>query len=55
MIDPGNTRMLEELRRLGVRQLPVLRFLPRRHPINRWLGRMRRQRAPMLASEARSA
>jgi tetratricopeptide (TPR) repeat protein len=44
MIDPGNAAMIDELRRLGVRRLPVLRFLPRRHAINRWLGRIRHQR-----------
>ncbi len=55
MIDPGNSGMLDELRRLGERRLPVLRFLPRRHPINRWLGRIRHQREPGAASEARSA
>jgi hypothetical protein len=41
MIDPSHGGMLEDLGRLGLRRLPVLRFLPRRHPLNRWLGRMR--------------
>jgi tetratricopeptide (TPR) repeat protein len=40
MIDPGNAAMLEELRALGVRRRPVLSFLPRRHPMNRLLGRV---------------
>ena len=39
MIDPGNVAMQEELRRLGVRRRPVLSWLPRRHPVNRLLGR----------------
>jgi tetratricopeptide (TPR) repeat protein len=39
MIDPGNTAMLAELNDLGLRRRPVLSFLPRRHPINRLLGR----------------
>jgi tetratricopeptide (TPR) repeat protein len=39
MIDPGNGSMQEELRLLGLRRRPVLSFLPRRHPVNRLLGR----------------
>ena len=41
MIDPGHPGMRTELRQLGVRQPPMLPFLPRRHPLNRWLGRVR--------------
>jgi tetratricopeptide (TPR) repeat protein len=41
MIDPGSVAMVDDLRRLGVRQSPVLGFLPRRHPMNRLLGRCR--------------
>jgi tetratricopeptide (TPR) repeat protein len=41
LIDPGSRVIREELHRLGVRQEPVLRFLPRRHLLNRWLGRLR--------------
>ena len=39
MIDPGNSAMLAELQELGMRRRPVLSFLPRRHPVNRLLGR----------------
>jgi len=39
MIDPGNAAMGDELERLGLRRRPVLGFLPRRHPVNRLLGR----------------
>ena len=39
MIDPGNGAMQGELRGLGTRRRPVLKFLPRRHPLNRLLGR----------------
>jgi tetratricopeptide (TPR) repeat protein len=39
MIDPGNAAMITELAELGVRRRPVLSFLPRRHPMNRLLGR----------------
>jgi len=42
MIDPGHRGIVEELARMGVRQRPVLEFLPRRHFLNRWLGRVRR-------------
>ena len=41
MIDPGNSPIVNDLSRLGVRQSPILRFLPRRHPMNRLLGRCR--------------
>ena len=41
MIDPGNSPMVGDLHRLGMRQSPVLTFLPRRHPVNRLLGRCR--------------
>ena len=41
MIDPANGAMNGDLLRLGQRKDPVLSFLPRRHAVNRWLGRMR--------------
>lgn len=41
MIDPANAAIAAELARLGQRRRPVLRFLPRRHLLNRWLGRVR--------------
>lgn len=41
MIDPANAAMSDDLAQLGMRQAPVLPFLPRRHAINRFLGRMR--------------
>ena len=41
MIDPGNSPMVDVLRHMGLRQPPVLGFLPRRHPMNRFLGRCR--------------
>lgn len=41
MIDPAHEPMLSELAELGIRQRPVIGFLPRRHPMNRWLGRCR--------------
>ncbi len=42
MIDPGNAPMVRDLGELGLRRRPVLSFLPRRHPMNRLLGRCRR-------------
>ncbi|MEE9606225.1 MAG: hypothetical protein V3U03_00695 [Myxococcota bacterium] len=39
-IDPDHGPILEDLRNLGVRRLPVLAFLPRRHALNRCLGRL---------------
>lgn len=38
MIDPGNAEIQLALQQLGARMQPVLRFLPRCHFINRWLG-----------------
>jgi tetratricopeptide (TPR) repeat protein len=41
MIDPANAEIATALEQLGARLDPVLRFLPRRHFINRWLGNAR--------------
>ena len=41
MVDPRNPGLVLEWRRLGVRRAPVLSFLPRRHVLNRILGRLR--------------
>ena len=43
MIDPGHPAIAAELEKLGARQPPPLRFLPRAHVLNRWLGRARSQ------------
>jgi tetratricopeptide (TPR) repeat protein len=42
MIDPANAAMHEDLRTLGTRSRPPLGFLPRRHPLNRVVGQLRR-------------
>jgi len=42
MIDPSNESLSIAMVDLGARISPVLSFLPRRHPLNRWLGRARR-------------
>lgn len=41
MVDPRNAALRKELRDLGVRRPPVLSFVRRDHPLNRWLGKLR--------------
>lgn len=41
MVDPRHAALVLEWRRLGIRRAPVLPFLPRRHLLNRALGRLR--------------
>jgi len=38
---PGNAILTKELRRLDRRGKPVIRFMDRSHPVNRFLGQMR--------------
>ncbi len=40
MIDPDDELIQQSLVALGVRREPILRFLRRRHLINRWFGRL---------------
>lgn len=40
-IAPGNGRLAEVRHQLGDRRRPVLPFLSRRHPVNRYLGKVR--------------
>ena len=40
-LDDGHAGILSELRKLGIRETPVIRFLPRGHFINRILGQLR--------------
>jgi len=47
MIDPENAPIMADLKVLGVRRLPPLRFLSRRHMLNRWLGAVRRHLPPI--------
>jgi hypothetical protein len=54
MIDPANEALLHEMSDLGARIPPVLSFLPRRHPLNRWLGRAR-MRLVRMTPTARAA
>jgi len=39
-IDPTHRGIAKELRRLGMRRSPFVRFLPRQNPINVFLGRL---------------
>jgi Flp pilus assembly protein TadD len=41
MIDPGHRAIREAIQDLGLRRLPILPFLPRRHVMNRMLGSVR--------------
>jgi tetratricopeptide (TPR) repeat protein len=41
MVDPRHAALVLEWRRCGIRRSPVLPFLPRRHLLNRALGRLR--------------
>jgi len=51
MIDPSHSAITGMLRELGMRRGPVLRFLPRTHRLNVWLGQARsRIRVPGAAS-----
>ena len=51
MIEPDHEATLLAVERLGMRRASVLPFLPRRHPLNRWLGWFRRR----FSSEADGA
>lgn len=48
MIDPGHAGLQELTRSLGRRRLPIVPFLPRRHPVNRALGAVRSRFASVL-------
>lgn len=41
MIDPGHAEIRQAISELGLRRLPILPFLPRRHVVNRMLGSVR--------------
>ncbi len=40
MVDPDSSTLQDSLAELGIRRRPPLRFLPRTHAANRFLGRM---------------
>jgi Flp pilus assembly protein TadD len=46
-----DARIVKALRRFGVRQAPVLRFLDRTHPVNRELGKIRYRVLKSLGKE----
>jgi len=41
-LNPRHTGLVGEIRRLGIRKRPLVRFFTRSHPVNRILGRLRR-------------
>ena len=41
MIDPGHAAIRDAIADLGMRRLPIVPFLPRRHLVNRMLGSVR--------------
>ncbi|MEZ4278105.1 MAG: hypothetical protein R3F21_00605 [Myxococcota bacterium] len=41
MIDPGHVAIREAIHELGLRRVPIVPFLPRRHVVNRMLGGVR--------------
>lgn len=42
-VDPKDARLRKLYKELGVRRRQVLSFLPRSHPVNRFLGRLRQR------------
>ena len=40
-LHPRNTELKTLAQKIGLRRPPVLGFLPRTHPLNRWLGQLR--------------
>ena len=49
-LNPRHPGLVGELRRLGIRRRPVMRFFTRDHPVNRLLGRLRRRLAQTASS-----
>ena len=57
-VDPEHRQLLDLQRQLGERKSPVVPFLARRNPLNRWLGRLRHNTmgaVPMSAPLVRRA
>jgi hypothetical protein len=52
MIDPSHAVISTLLRELGMRKGPVLRFLPRTHRLNVWLGHARHRLGSTRAASA---
>ncbi|MGB9715253.1 MAG: hypothetical protein ACPL1G_02400 [Thermodesulfovibrionales bacterium] len=40
VFDNDNKELLQEIRRLGIRRKPVVRFLSRSHPVNKYIGKI---------------
>jgi tetratricopeptide (TPR) repeat protein len=52
-LNPRHAGLIGELRRLGIRRRPVVRFFRRGHPVNRILGRLRRTLAATAPAHRR--
>jgi Tfp pilus assembly protein PilF len=52
-LNPRHAGLLGEIRRLGIRKRPVVRFFPRSHPVNRILGRLRGHLAQAASDSGR--
>jgi hypothetical protein len=58
MVDPENESVHRRLADLGIRRRPPIRFLPRNHAVNRFLGRMQARmlgRAAWVATRMQGA
>ena len=45
-IDPGNKKLLAEINRVAPRTPNAIPSLPRNHPVNRYLGKLRAELSP---------
>jgi tetratricopeptide (TPR) repeat protein len=52
-LNPRHAGLIGEIRRLGLRRKPIVRFFPRSHLLNRILGRLRGRLAPAAAPRSR--
>jgi tetratricopeptide (TPR) repeat protein len=55
LVDPENDELLRMRTRLGIRQRPALRFLPREHLINRMLGGLQARLRPFRTRQRRTS
>jgi hypothetical protein len=52
-IEPGNKKLLAEINRVSPRTPSTIRALPRNHPVNRYLGRLRSELTSKSKSRAK--
>jgi tetratricopeptide (TPR) repeat protein len=53
-LNPRHKGLIGEIRRLGMRKKPIVRFFPRSHPLNRILGRLHGRFAGGAAGRGRA-